>query len=172
MNINQKLLKITTIVLDVDGVLTDGSVGYSSGEEIKFFNVKDGLGIKLAQKAGLKVGIISGRSSQANKIRAKELGLDFLYEGKRNKGIAFDSLLKEYNLIEDECLYIGDDLIDVPILKRTGVAVIVGDACNGMDDFCDIRTKLFGGRGAIRETIEILLQAQNKWDSVISQYIT
>ncbi len=170
MDIDKKLLKITTIILDVDGVLTDGSVGYSSGDEIKFFNVKDGLGIKLAQQAGLKVGIISGRSSQANRIRGKELQLDFLYEGKRNKGIAFDVLLDEYSLTEEECLYIGDDLIDIPILKRVGVAVIVGDACDGMDNFCDIRTKLFGGRGAIRETIEIILKSQKKWDKVTLEY--
>ncbi|HJO92127.1 MAG TPA: HAD-IIIA family hydrolase [Victivallales bacterium] len=172
MNIKEKTSKIKAIILDVDGVLTDGKVGYSSKEEeIKFFNIKDGLGISLALKSGLKVGVLSGRSSSANKIRAKELKLSFLYEGEKNKETALFRLLKEHSLLAEECLYIGDDLIDIPVMKKVGIAIAVGDAVDELDEVSDFRTKAFGGNGAVREAIVWLLKETCKWNDIVKSYM-
>jgi 3-deoxy-D-manno-octulosonate 8-phosphate phosphatase (KDO 8-P phosphatase) len=171
MSLKEKALKIKAIVLDIDGVLTDGSIGYNeNSNEIKFFNVRDGLGITLARRAGLLVGILSGRSSLANRTRAKELKLDFLYEKKMNKNEAFSQLLEDNNLKADECLYIGDDLIDIPPVKRAGIGVAVGDASDDLVKYCDLKAKAFGGKGAVREIIEWLLKEQSKWENIITKY--
>ena len=173
MNLKQKASKIKALVLDIDGVLTNGLIGYSgiAGEEIKFFHVRDGHGIKLAKRAGLKVGAISGRTAGANKKRAAELEFDFLYEGEKDKGAAFEVLLKEFNLKDEECLYIGDDVVDIPILRRVGMAVTVADAPEYMDEYCDFRTSLKGGEGAVREVIEILLKEKGQWEDLMQKYI-
>lgn len=172
MNLEDKIKKINAIVLDIDGVLTDGRMGYSAGDEIKFFHVRDGHGIKLAMRAGLKVGALSGRQAIANEKRAKELSFDFLYQGEKNKKEAFKKLLKENQLNAEECLYIGDDLIDIPVLTQVGVAVTVADAGEDMDEFCDFRTKLAGGYGAVREVIELVLKTQDKWDKQTERYLS
>jgi len=170
-DIKQAMLKITTIVLDIDGVLTDGRFGYDGGEdEIKFFHARDGHGIKLALRLGMNVGALSGRGSRANRKRAKELGFSFLYENEKDKKSAFLKLLKEVNVTPEECLYIGDDVIDIPPMKIAGVAVTVADAPDYMDQICDIRTTLKGGHGAVREIIEILLKEQNKWAQITEKY--
>ncbi len=173
MNLSDKASKIKAIVLDIDGVLTNALIGYGGGHdgEIKFFNVRDGLAIKLAMRAGLKVGILSGRSSDANKRRIRELDLDFSYEGEKDKGTAFNRLLDENGLTENECLYIGDDLIDLPVLCRTGLSVVVADGAEELDEFCDFRTKNAGGYGAVRETITWLLKEQDKWDLLMEKYL-
>ena len=133
----EKINLIKAIVLDIDGVLTDGKIGYSGDvEEIKFFHVRDGSAIKMAQNAGLLVGLLTGRSSQANRKRAKELSLDFIYEGEKNKNTAFKKLLLEQNLKAEECLYIGDDFIDIFPLSNSGIGVIVGNAPEELDSFC------------------------------------
>ncbi len=169
---NSAFLGIRAIVLDIDGVLTDGRFGYDGSEhEIKFFHARDGHGIKLAMRSGLKVGALSGRASSANRKRAEELGFSFLYEGKKDKQKAFKILLDENNLKSEEVLYIGDDLVDIPVLREVGVAVAVNDAPGYLDEFCDFRTALPGGHGAVREVIEILLKEQNKWDILIQKYI-
>ncbi len=172
MNLKQKASKIKAVVLDIDGVLTNGLIGYSgvSGEEIKFFHVRDGHGIKLAKRAGLLVGALSGRTAAANKKRAAELEFDFLYEGKKDKGAAFEVLLKEFNLKDEECLYIGDDVVDIPILKRAGMAVTVADAPEYMDEYCDLRTSCKGGEGAVREVLEMLLKEKGQWDALMQKY--
>ena len=171
MSLKEKALKIKAIVLDVDGVLTDGSIGYSeTSNEIKFFNVRDGLGIVLARESGIITGILSGRSSLANKIRGKELKFDFIYEKKKNKSEAFTLLLEEYSLKAEECLYIGDDIVDISPVKRAGIGVAVGDASEELVKHCDLKTKAFGGRGAVREAIEWLLKEQGKWESLIIKY--
>ena len=166
------LLKINAVVLDIDGVLTDGRFGYDgSDDEIKFFHARDGHGIKLAMRAGLKVGALSGRASRANKKRAEELGFTFLYEAKKDKQAAFEVLLKENNLTAEEVLYVGDDLVDIPVFREVAVAVTVNDAPEYLDEYCDFRTSLPGGHGAVREVIEILLKEQNKWDMLVQKYI-
>jgi len=173
MSLSEKCLKITAIVLDVDGVLTDGSIGYGgTSDEIKFFNVRDGHGIKLAQRAGLRVGILSGRQSAANRTRAEELKLDFLYENIKDKDAGFTRLLEEQNLTAQECMYVGDDVVDARPMSRCGFAVAVGDAVTELDAVCDLRTQANGGRGAVREAIEFLLKEQGKWEQLMQRYFS
>ena len=169
---SEALSKIRAIVLDVDGVLTDGRIGYGSGSdiEIKYFHVRDGHGLKLAQRAGLKVGILSGRKSVSNEIRARELGFDFCYQGVLNKEEGFLQLTRELNILPEECMYIGDDLVDLPPMRMAGFAVAVADGIPELDQVGDYRTHLKGGRGAVREAVEILLKGQDRWDSVIQRY--
>lgn len=164
--------KIKAIVLDIDGVLTDGRIGYrDDGNEIKFFHVRDGHGIVLARRAGLKVGILSGRRSLANEVRAQELKLDFLYQATLNKGDGFDKLLEEQGLTAEECMYVGDDLVDIPPMKKAGFAVAVGDGVPELDQVCHFRTKSTGGCGAVREAIEYLLKGQGKWEDLLARYL-
>ena len=164
--------KIRAIVLDVDGVLTDGRIGYGGGHagEIKFFHVRDGHGIKLASRAGLKVGILSGRGSAANEIRAKELGFDFIYQNCKNKAEGFEILLQEQGLRAEECFYMGDDLVDLPVMRKAGIAAVPADGCQELDDCAALRTKTCGGMGAVREAIEWLLKGKNLWQTVIARY--
>jgi 3-deoxy-D-manno-octulosonate 8-phosphate phosphatase (KDO 8-P phosphatase) len=163
--------KINAIILDIDGVLTDGTIAYDAdGREIKYFNARDGHGIKLAMRAGLKVGLLSGRESQANKKRAAELGLDFIYENIKDKKTGFLKLLEEHDLKPEECLFVGDDLVDIPPMKMAGMAATVADAPEFLDQFCDYRSTLPGGRGAVREIIELILKEQNKWKQVTEKY--
>jgi len=167
------LKKINAIVLDVDGVLTDGTFAYDdNGKEIKFFNARDGHGIKLALRTGMKVGILSGRESNANKKRANELGLSFIYENVKDKKIAFLKLLEEQNISADECLYVGDDLVDIPPMKIAGAAATVADAPECMNEYCDFRSILPGGKGAVREIIELLLKEQEKWENITEKYFS
>ncbi len=173
MTLREKALEIKAIVLDVDGVLTDGRIGYGGGsdDEVKFFNVRDGHGLKLAMRAGLKVGILSGRCSKANRTRFNELKLDFLYEGMKDKREGFKLILSERGLLAKEILYVGDDLIDMPPMRECGVAVAVADGVAELDSVADFRTKAKGGEGAVREAVEWILKEQGKWDSVIARYM-
>lgn len=173
MNLPRNISDIKAIVLDVDGVLTDGRIGYGGGSprEIKFFDVRDGQGIRLAIRAGLRVGILSGRKSQANRVRAKELGLSFLYEGCLDKLAGWEQMLADLGLKPEECMYIGDDVVDMPPMRRAGFPVAVADAAPELDSVAMLRTQHFGGRGAVREAIEILLKGQGKWDSVLEKYM-
>ncbi len=171
MNWSKKCNKITTIVLDVDGVLTDGRIGYrDNGDEIKFFHVRDGHGLKLAQRAGLKVGILSGRKSKANATRAAELKMDFLYEDCKDKDAGFTRLLEDQHLLPEQCMYIGDDVVDARPMARCGLAVAVGDAVPELDTVADLRTRAEGGHGAIREAVEFLLKEQGKWSKLMERY--
>ena len=164
--------KIRAVVLDIDGILTDGRIGYGLGseEEIKFFHVRDGHGIKLAMRAGLRVGVLSGRSSAANRRRAAELGFSFVYEGKHDKVAAFRELLEEQHLEASECLYMGDDAVDCPVMRMAGIAVTVADAPFYMDEAADWRTTRPGGYGAVREVLDRLLMESGKWDDVARRY--
>ena len=173
MSLPDNISEIKAIVLDVDGVLTDGRIGYGCGSprEIKFFDVRDGQGIRLAMRAGLLVGILSGRKSQANRTRAGELGLSFLYEGCLDKLSGWEKLLADQNLKPSECMYIGDDVVDMPPMRRAGFPVAVADAAPELDSVAVLRTKHPGGRGAVREAIEILLKGQGKWNSVLEKYM-
>ncbi len=166
----EKIAEITTVILDIDGVLTDGRVGYSAGDEIKFFHVRDGHGIKLAMRAGLKVGALSGRQAAANTKRAQELGFSFIYQGAKDKRATFATLLEEQQLQAAQCLYIGDDIVDAVPMQLAGIAVTVADAPKYMDNFCDIRTNLPGGHGAVREVLDWLLQQQGKWEQLMKRY--
>ena len=166
-----KIDKIKAVVLDIDGVLTDGKLGYSAADEIKFFNVLDGHGIKMAQRAGLLVGVLSGRKCVANRKRAEELGLSFFYEGSKDKKATFSQLLQEHNLTGEECLCIGDDIVDIPMLLSAGIGVTVADALEYMSLYCDFRTVRGGGCGAVREVLDWLLQRQGKWEKLMERYV-
>ena len=172
MTLHDKAGKIAAVVLDIDGVLTDGMLGYGDHDEIKFFHVRDGHGIKLAMRAGLKIGALSGRAAEANRRRAEELGFDFIYEGEKNKREAFQRLLAEQQLTAEVCLYIGDDVVDIPVMRRAGLAATVADAPEELDSYCDLRAKLPGGRGAVREILEWLLKEQGKWDDLMQRYLS
>lgn len=170
-SLNSKVKSITAMILDIDGVLTDGKVGYGESDmEIKFFDVKDGHGVKLLMRAGFKVGLLSGRGSRANRTRADELGVSFIYEDKKNKIQAFHHLLQEQQLIKEECLYIGDDLVDLPVMREAGLSVAVADAVPEAKNTADWITSTPGGNGAVREVCEWLLKKQDKWSMVIARY--
>ncbi len=165
---NDKLLKIKLVICDVDGVLTDGGIVYSdSGEESKCFNVKDGLGIRLVLKAGIRVGIITGRRSQALRHRCDNLGIDDLFEGFHDKTVALRQLLAQHNLQAEQVAFIGDDLLDLSIMKQVGVAVAVADAHPLVAQQADWVTCAKGGYGAVREFCEALLKAQDRWQQML-----
>ena len=162
---------LRAVVLDVDGVLTDGRIGYGPGDgEIKFFDVRDGHGIVLLRRAGLRVGMLSGRASAANRRRAAELELDFVYEGCKDKLAGFEQLLREQGLTAAQCLMIGDDLVDIPVMRRAGAAVAVADATAETRAAAQWTTTAAGGRGAIREVAEWLLREQGKWHTATAKY--
>jgi len=152
---------IKLLALDVDGVLTDGSIYYgNSGEELKAFNIKDGLGIKLLQRAGVTVAIITGRSSDLLKRRASELGIDAVIQGREDKLTALRELTAELDIALGECAYIGDDLPDLSAIRAAGVGMTVADANATVAAHADWQSASAGGRGAVREACEYLLRAR------------
>ena len=161
---------IRAIISDIDGVLTDGRVGYGAPDFIKFFNYRDGHWLKLAKRHGYIVGLISGRASQANRTRSAELGLDFCLEDIHDKLTAFGEILEKYELSPDQCLYVGDDLVDAPIMSRVGIAVAVADAVPALDEFIDWRLKTPGGHGVFVEILEPLFRECGLWEEVMERY--
>lgn len=162
---------LRALVLDVDGVLTDGRIGYGADpHEVKFFDVRDGLGVKLLQAAGLKVAILSGRASPANRRRAEELGLDAVVEGAGDKVAGLDRLLRELGVTAAECAYLGDDLVDVPVMRRVGLAVAVADAADEVRAVAHRVLARPGGHGAVRELAEWLLRQNGRWQEVTRRY--
>jgi 3-deoxy-D-manno-octulosonate 8-phosphate phosphatase (KDO 8-P phosphatase) len=163
--------KIKMILMDTDGVLTEGKIiFFSGGGEAKAFDVKDGVGIKLAQRVGIKTGIITGRSSEAVTRRAQELGIDELCQGAREKLISYEEIISKHSLKDEEVCFIGDDIIDIPVLKRVGFPVAVADAHKDILSFTAYQTDLKGGQGAVREVIDFIIRAQGKWDQLIKRY--
>lgn len=157
--------------MDVDGVLTDGSIVLNSrGEETKRFDVRDGEGIKLLLSAGINVGIITGRFSMAATHRAKELGIPIVYQRVRDKVEVYEKIKSTTRLGDREIAYVGDDLADLALLKRVGLGVAVRDCCPELKTLVDHVTEAAGGKGAVREIAQILLKAQNKWKQVIDKY--
>ena len=163
--------RIRLLLLDVDGVMTDGRLGYDgAGREFKFFYARDGIGIRLLQGAGLRVGILSGRRAKVVELRAGELGIDLLLQNVRDKARALEEILKKEKLSPDEICYVGDDLVDLPVLTRVGLAVAVADAAPEVKAAAHILTRKPGGMGAVREVCEILLKAQGKWQEGVQKY--
>ena len=168
----KKAAKVQLLISDVDGVLTDGSITYTgSGEEIKSFSVLDGLGIKLLMEAGIRFCIISARSSGATKRRAEELGVDLLFQGVEQKLPLLKSLLNEFGLSPEEVAYVGDDLVDLPLLRSVGLAITVPNCAKELRDFCHYMTKAMGGKGAIREVAELILKGKNLWSDCLNRFI-
>ncbi len=162
-SLQAKAKKIKLLLLDVDGVLTNGTIMLDNqGNELKSFHVRDGHGIKLAQRSGITVGIITGRTSEVVNIRARELGIQEVHQGAHRKILAYDSIIAKYGLADSQVAYIGDDIVDVEIFERVGMAVGVADADPAIRQHVDMITKTDGGRGAVREFINMLLKDQGK----------
>jgi len=171
VKLKEKIKKIKLILLDVDGVLTDGSIIVGeSNQELKIFNIKDGLAIKLALAGGIAVGIISGRSSKAVKRRADELDIKILYQGQPDKLKVYDQIKNDLGLTDDQIAVIGDDLNDIKLLQQAGLSCTVNDACDEVKAKVDYITKYPGGKGAVRDVIEMILKGQGKWEALIQKY--
>ena len=169
----QRLLEIRVLVCDVDGTLTDGSVTFTAtGDEQKTFNVHDGLGISMAQRHGLDIVFMTGRSSEMVERRATELGVSIVLQGISNKRDAIDALAKSMNLHMDKIAYVGDDLNDIPAMVRAGFVFAVNDACEFVRRNADYVLSKRGGHGAVREAIELVLDAKVGLATVIEQYIS
>lgn len=169
--VRKKAGRIKLLLLDVDGVLTDGRIVVDHrGREIKSFDVRDGQGIRLLQRAGIQVGIVSGRSSSAVNHRAKELGIKLLYQGADDKVVAYDKIKRATGLSDLEVAYVGDDLVDLPLLRRVGLAITVNDCWGELKPACNYVTQSGGGKGAVREVTELLLKAQRKWRTISRSY--
>lgn len=167
----ERLLKIRLLLLDVDGVLTDGRIIYDDrGIETKAFDVRDGHGLKLLQRTGIRVGIITGRQSEVVNVRARELGIDIVHQGARDKLVPFEEVLGGLRLAEEEVAYMGDDLPDLPVLRRAGWAVAPADAMEEVKPYVHYVTARPGGRGAVREVCDLLLRETGRWAEVTARY--
>ena len=162
--------KIRAIISDIDGVLTDCRTGYGAPDFIKFFHYRDGHWLKMAKRQGYIVGLISGRSSLANRTRAQELGLDFCKEDVHEKLTVFEEILSEYDLKAEECLYVGDDVVDARVMRRAGIGVAVADSVPALDEFADWRLQTPGGHGVFVEILERLFKETGQWDQVMERY--
>ena len=163
---------IELILSDVDGVLTDGGVVYDNqGIETKKFHIRDGLGIKLWIRAGFRFGIITARTSHIVKVRANELGIDLVRQGFEEKLTIAQEIIREYELTPAQVCFIGDDLTDIPVINFVGLGVAVADAAEEVCSAAFHTTKLAGGQGAVREIVETILKAKNRWADVIQRYV-
>jgi 3-deoxy-D-manno-octulosonate 8-phosphate phosphatase (KDO 8-P phosphatase) len=170
--LRDRLLKIKLLILDCDGVLTDGRIiPLSETEETKLFDVKDGHGIRMAGRAGLKTAIISGRKSFAVRTRARDLGVAHLYEEAFVKIGPYEEVLAAEGLTDEAVCYVGDDVADIPIIRRAGLGVAVADAVAEVIGYADFVTARPGGHGAVREMIELILKTQGRWDQVMARYV-
>jgi 3-deoxy-D-manno-octulosonate 8-phosphate phosphatase (KDO 8-P phosphatase) len=162
-SIGTKAKKIKLLLLDVDGVMTDGTIILDNqGNELKAFHVRDGHGIKVAQRAGIMIGIITGRKSEVVNLRARELGIEEVHQGAHDKIAVYEALIKKYGLRDDEIAYLGDDIVDLDVLARVGLAATVADSDPSVRPHVDLITKTEGGRGAVRELINLLLKYRDE----------
>jgi 3-deoxy-D-manno-octulosonate 8-phosphate phosphatase (KDO 8-P phosphatase) len=171
-SIERRASHVKLLLLDCDGVLTDGRLWLlQDGDEHKAFNTKDGLGLELLRRAGLRAGVITGRTSTALARRAKELGIEFLRQGNEQKIAAFEEVLRSAGVEDDEVAFVGDDLSDIPLMRRSEFAVAVADAVAETRAAAHYVTQAKGGRGAVREVIEIILKSQGRWHELIEDYL-
>ncbi|HJS24485.1 MAG TPA: HAD hydrolase family protein [Pyrinomonadaceae bacterium] len=166
--VQQRAARIKLLLMDCDGVLTDGRIWlFENGEEQKGFHTRDGLGIDLWHRAGLSSGIISGRESSAVERRARALGMTYIWQGRADKEQVFAETLSKARVTNEEVAYIGDDLNDIPLMLRSGLGVAVADASLETRLQAHYVTNLAGGYGAVREVIELILKAQGRWADLI-----
>lgn len=164
--------RIRLAIFDVDGVLTDGSLYFTdSGEEMKVFNVRDGHGMKMLQETGVRLAIITSRTSRCVEARAKNLGIDLLYQGVSRKLTAFQELLSRLELEPEAAFYMGDDVIDLPVMRRCGLAATVTDAPAVVKTHAHYVCRARGGQGAVREVCEMIMHAQGTLESRIAPYL-
>ncbi|MBI4777066.1 MAG: HAD-IIIA family hydrolase [Deltaproteobacteria bacterium] len=160
----EKAARVKGLVLDVDGTLTDGTIWIGPrGEEFKAFNVHDGFGLKKLKQAGLLVAIISGRDSKAVTRRAKELGISFVYQGVKDKVQVFEEMASTSRTSPADWAFVGDDVPDIPLLEKVGLAVAVADCASDLNQRVHYKTRNPGGRGAVREVCELILKARSMW---------
>ncbi len=175
-SLRERAQRIKLLLMDMDGVLTDGRIYYvPDGREglieTKTFHSRDGLGLRFARQAGLQTGIISGRKSPIVRYRAKELQIDFLREAALDKLMPYEEVLRAAKVRDAEVCYVGDDLVDLPILRRAGLAVGVANGSVWLRKHVHYWTEAPGGGGAVREVVELILQAQGKWKAVLQSYL-
>ena len=167
----EKAARVKILVLDVDGVMTDGRIIYSIyGDELKFFDVQDGFGITLLNRVGIKSVIVTAKKSRIVKLRARDMRVAKAYQGHSDKLVPFGKLLRKFRVTPEEVCFIGDDLIDVPVLKRVGFAVSVPNAAPEVKQSAHYVTSKKGGRGAVRELCDLILKAQGKWEAATARY--
>jgi 3-deoxy-D-manno-octulosonate 8-phosphate phosphatase (KDO 8-P phosphatase) len=170
--IQKRAARVKLLLMDCDGVLTDGRIWIlENGEDQKAFHTRDGLGIDLLHRAGLKSGIISGRTSSALERRAQSLGVSYLWQGRDDKRQAFADTLAQAQVANEEVAFVGDDLTDLPLMKQSGLAVAVADAVAEVKAHAHYVTKAKGGKGAVREVVELILKAQGRWDGLVKSYL-
>jgi 3-deoxy-D-manno-octulosonate 8-phosphate phosphatase (KDO 8-P phosphatase) len=172
--LKKRAAKIKVVLMDVDGTITDGSVSLlsqpdGSALEMKTFDAHDGQGISLARTAGLRMGVITGRESAALRRRMQELSVEFVYEKQPHKIAAYEEVLKKAGVAEDEVAFLGDDLPDLTVMRRVGLAVAVGNAAPEVKDAAHYTTIRNGGKGAARELVELILKSKDTWDEMIDK---
>ncbi|MBW6486808.1 MAG: HAD-IIIA family hydrolase [Syntrophobacterales bacterium] len=166
-----KLRRVKLFISDVDGVLTDGTIVVNDeGLESKQFNVRDGHGLKLLLRYGIDVVLVTGRQSRAVEWRATDLGITEVHQGIRDKGKIFEEIIKRRNVPPDETACIGDDIVDIPIMRKAGLSIAVFDAVREVREDADYVTTNPGGRGAVREVCEMILKAQGLWGDIVARY--
>jgi len=173
-SLKKRAAKIKVVLMDVDGTITDGSVTLlsqpdGSALEIKSFDAHDGQGISLARTAGLRMGVITGRESPALRRRMKELSVEFVYEKQPHKIAAYEEILRTASVTEDEVAFLGDDLPDLTVMRRVGLAVAVGNAAPEVKHAAHYTTTRNGGKGAARELVELILKSKGTWDELIDR---
>lgn len=169
----EKARKLKLLILDVDGVLTDGRLFFDAeGNEYKSFHARDGHGIKLLRQTGVEVAVISGRKSASVALRMKNLGIEHVYQGHEHKVAAFNELIDKIGITPDQAAHVGDDLLDLPIMRRVGLAIAVSDANFAVKQHADWCTSTPGGLGAVREVCDFIMQAQGHFDDVLNSYLT
>jgi 3-deoxy-D-manno-octulosonate 8-phosphate phosphatase (KDO 8-P phosphatase) len=168
----EKARKLKLLILDVDGVLTDGKLFFDNeGNEYKAFHARDGHGIKLLRQTGVEVAVISGRKSNSVALRMKNLGIEHVYQGHEDKLAAFHEIIEKTGISPEQTAHVGDDLLDLPIMIRVGLAIAVCDANFAVKQRADWCTTLPGGHGAVREVCDFIMQAQGRFDEVVNAYL-
>lgn len=167
-----KIKRLKLLILDVDGVLTDGRLFFDdNGKEYKCFHARDGHGIKLLRQSGVEVAVISGRKSNSVAIRMQNLGVEHVYQGHENKRAAFSEILQTLQLTPDQVAHVGDDVLDLPIMVQVGFAVAVQDANFAVKRHADWCTSVAGGLGAVREVCDLIMQVQGTFDGMLLNYL-
>lgn len=169
----EKAAKIACLICDIDGVLTDGLIYIDNyNNELKAFNIQDGLGLKLLMACGIEVAVITGSQNPVIEHRMKQLDIRHYFKGQINKQAAFSTLKSQLNLPNEAFAYVGDDLPDIPIMQQVGLSVAVANAVRQVKDVACFQTELHGGRGAVREVCDFILQAQNKTDAALAKFLS
>lgn len=168
----EKIKQLKLLILDVDGVLTDGRLFFDQqGNEYKCFHARDGHGLKLLKQTGVEIAVISGRSSATVALRMKNLGIEHVYQGHENKRMAFQEILQNLQLSPNQVAHVGDDLLDLPIMTQVGFAIAVQDANFAVKQYADWSTQTLGGQGAVREVCDLIMQVQGSFDKVLQGYL-